>query len=97
MKTIKVLGTGCTNCNSTLNLIKTISQETGVSILLEKVEELSEIMRYGVMSTPGVVIDDNVVHSGGIPDRATVESWLKSDSECCSGTDTDNSKNSCCG
>ncbi len=34
------------------------------------------IMSYGVMSTPGVVIDDKVVHAGGVPDRKTVESWF---------------------
>lgn len=43
---------------------------------LGKVEELREIMGYGVMSTPGVVIDGQVVHAGGVPSRAKVEQWL---------------------
>ncbi len=43
---------------------------------LEKVEDLRDIMGYGVMSTPGVVIDGQVVHAGGVPSREKVEQWL---------------------
>ena len=78
MKNIKVLGTGCSNCKSTLKVIEAAAQATGVEINLEKVEGVGEIMSYGVMSTPGVVIDGKVVHAGGVPDRKTVESWITS-------------------
>lgn len=77
MKSIKILGTGCANCKTTYNLIEAEAQDQGVEIVIEKVEELSEIMRYGVMSTPGVVIDDKVVHAGGIPDKRTIKGWLR--------------------
>lgn len=53
-----------------------MAEEKGVAVTLEKVEDLGQIMSYGVMSTPGVVIDDQVVHAGGVPDRKQVESWL---------------------
>lgn len=76
MKTIKVLGTGCANCQSTLKLIESVAQAKGVEVALEKIEDLKQIMSYGVMSTPGVVIDGKVVHAGGVPARAKVESWL---------------------
>lgn len=76
MKSIKVLGTGCANCKTTLKLIEEVAKEKGVAIQLEKVEELKDIMSYGVMSTPGVVVDGKVVHAGGIPDRAKIASWL---------------------
>ena len=76
MKEIKVLGTGCANCNTTLKLIEEVAAEKGVAITLSKVEDLPEIMRYGVMSTPGVVIDGKVVHAGGIPPRAKIAGWL---------------------
>lgn len=76
MKQIKVLGTGCANCQTTAKLIEAVAQEKGVAIALEKVEDLQEILRYGVMSTPGVVVDGKVVHAGGIPDRAKIASWL---------------------
>lgn len=76
MKTIKVLGGGCRNCKTTAELIEAVAREKGVAITLEKVEAMADILSYGVMSTPGVVIDGTVVHAGGVPDRKKVESWL---------------------
>jgi small redox-active disulfide protein 2 len=76
MKNVKVLGTGCANCKTTLKLVEEVAKEKGIDIQLEKVEELQEIMKYGVMSTPGVVVDGKVVHAGGIPDRAKIAGWL---------------------
>ena len=73
---IKVLGTGCANCRNTIALISEIAAAKGVAITLEKVEELRDIMGYGVMSTPGVVINGKVVHAGGVPSRDKVEQWL---------------------
>lgn len=73
---IKVLGTGCTNCKNTIALIEQVAQAKGITVKLEKVEELRDIMGYGVMSTPGVVIDGKVVHAGGVPSRDKVEQWL---------------------
>ena len=73
---IKVLGTGCANCKNTIALIEQVAKAKGVSVTLQKVEELREIMGYGVMSTPGVVIDGKVVHAGGVPSRGKVEQWL---------------------
>jgi small redox-active disulfide protein 2 len=73
---IKVLGTGCANCRTTLALIEQVAQTRGVPVALGKVEDLREIMGYGVMSTPGVVIDGKVVHAGGVPRREKIEQWL---------------------
>ncbi len=76
MKNIKVLGTGCANCKTTLKLIEEAARAKGLEIELEKVEDLPRIMSYGVMSTPGVVIDGKVVHAGGIPSPEAIDSWL---------------------
>ena len=76
MKDIKVLGTGCANCKTTIALIEQTAQAKGIPVKLEKVEALRDIMSYGVMSTPGVVIDGQVVHAGGIPTRDKIEQWL---------------------
>jgi small redox-active disulfide protein 2 len=76
MKSIKVLGTGCANCKNTMKLIEDIAKEKGVEIQLEKVEQLQDIMAYGVMSTPGVVVDGKVVHAGGVPSRDKIAGWL---------------------
>ena len=76
MKNIKVLGSGCANCKTTLKLIEEIAQARGVAVNLEKVDDMAAILGYGVMSTPGGVIDGTVVHAGGVPDRKKIESWL---------------------
>ena len=76
MKHVKVLGTGCSSCKTTIRLIQQVADERGVAIQLEKVESLPEIMKYKVMSTPAVVINDIVVHAGGIPSKDILESWL---------------------
>ena len=73
---IKVLGTGCANCKNTIALIDQVAKARGVSVKLEKVEELRAIMAYGVMSTPGIVINGKVVHAGGVPSRDKIEQWL---------------------
>jgi len=73
---VKVLGTGCANCKATVALIEQVAQAKGVSVQVQKVEELRDIMSFGVMSTPGVVIDGKVVHAGGIPSRDKIEQWL---------------------
>lgn len=94
MKNIKVLGTGCANCQTTLKLINEAAKAKGVEIELEKIEDLSQIMSYGVMSTPGVVVDGKLVHAGGIPTKDAIDDWLSStsDSGCCSG----NNGGTCC-
>ena len=73
---IKVLGTGCANCRNTIALIEQTAQARGVAVNLSKVEALRDIMSYGVMATPGVVIDGKVVHAGGVPGREKIERWL---------------------
>jgi len=76
MKDIKVLGSGCANCKTTLKLIEDAAKARGVEVKLEKVEDMAAVLGYGVMSTPGVVIDGKVVHAGGVPDRKKIDSWL---------------------
>jgi small redox-active disulfide protein 2 len=76
MKNVKVLGTGCRNCETTARLVEEVAAEKGIAIELEKVTDMAAILGYGVMSTPGVVIDGQVVHAGGVPERRKIEGWL---------------------
>ena len=76
MKEIKVLGTGCANCRNTVTLIEDVAKGKGVEIALEKVEDIQKIMTYKIMATPGVVIDGQVVHAGGVPARSKIETWF---------------------
>ena len=76
MKDIKVLGTGCANCKNTVALIEQVAQTKGVAVTVHKVEDPRDIASYGVLRTPGVVIDGQVVHAGGVPSREKVEQWF---------------------
>jgi small redox-active disulfide protein 2 len=74
---IKVLGTGCCgSCNSAHALIEQVAAAKGLNVTLSKIQDLREIMAFGVMSTPAVVIDGKVVHAGSVPTRQKVEEWL---------------------
>ena len=78
MKRVQVLGSGCANCKRTAQLIQLVADAKGVPIALEKVEDFQQIASFGVMHTPGVVIDGTVVHAGGIPAREKIEGWFAS-------------------
>ncbi|HEX9276288.1 MAG TPA: thioredoxin family protein [Casimicrobiaceae bacterium] len=76
---IKVLGAGCcASCRNTVALIEQVAQANGATVSVEKIEDLQEVLHYGLMSTPGVVIDGKVVHAGGIPNREKITQWLSS-------------------
>ena len=95
MKTIKVLGSGCKNCLNTAALIERKADELGVEVEIVKVEDMGEIMGYGVMSTPGVVIDEKVVHAGSMPSAEQVTDWLNNTDTCC-GSAPKTSGKGCC-
>ena len=77
MKNIKVLGSGCRNCEITANVIAIAAKQAGVEIELELVTDIAEIMGYGVLSTLCVVVDGKLVHSGGVPGPDQVRSWIE--------------------
>jgi small redox-active disulfide protein 2 len=76
MKEIKVLGSGCRSCELTAKLLEEEARALGVDVSMEKVTDMAEIMGYGVLSTPGVVVDGKVVHAGGVPKHDVVRAWL---------------------
>lgn len=76
MKNIKVLGSGCTKCKVTAEKIRSRADALHVDVEVEKVEDFAKIAAYGVMATPGVVIDEVVVHAGGVPTDAAIDGWL---------------------
>ncbi len=81
MKVIKVLGTGCANCRATTQRVQEVAKELGVAITLDKVEAIQDIMSYGILATPGVVVDGKVVHSGGVPSREKIAGWFSANAE----------------
>lgn len=76
MKEIKVLGSGCTKCKLTASLIQEVADELKADITIVKVQDPAEIMASGVMSTPAVIIDDNIVHKGSVPSKELIKEWL---------------------
>jgi len=73
---IEVLGSGCSKCRSTIGMIERAAQEAGIAVDIVKVENRDEIERSGVRSTPAVIIDGRIVHSGGLPSHDEVQGWL---------------------
>jgi small redox-active disulfide protein 2 len=65
--TIKILGTGCANCRNLEKSVKQAVQDLSIPASVEKEEDIMKIMKYGIMRTPGLVIDDRVVLSGRVP------------------------------
>ncbi len=76
MKQIKVLGSGCTKCVKTAELISEVVAELGVEASVVKETSPEAIMSYGVMRTPAVVIDEQLIHSGSMPEKAQIASWF---------------------
>jgi len=76
MLNIKVLGSGCANCVNLEKLCREVISENGINAEIEKVTDYKDIMSYGIMSTPGLVINDKVVLSGKIPTKSTLTHWL---------------------
>lgn len=77
MKKFEVLGTGCKKCVQSAQDILAFAKELGLEVDVEKVTDPERIMEYGVMSTPAVVLDGRVVHTGSVPGRDQIEAWLK--------------------
>ncbi|WP_138378813.1 thioredoxin family protein [Luteithermobacter gelatinilyticus] len=76
MKKFKVLGSGCAKCQKTAELIEAVALKSGTEIELTHETNPESIMRYGVMSTPAVVCDEKVIHTGSVPSTEIIASWL---------------------
>ncbi|WP_200960114.1 arsenical pump-driving ATPase [Pelomonas sp. Root1217] len=74
---VQVLGSGCSKCRSTIGLVERAAEELGIEVAIIKVENPDDIRAHGVHATPAVVIDGQVVHSGGLPSHAAVRAWLQ--------------------
>jgi small redox-active disulfide protein 2 len=76
MLTIKVLGSGCANCKKLEALTRQAVSALGIEAEVIKVTEYSDIMKYNIMSTPGLVINEKLVSAGRIPSEAEITSLL---------------------
>lgn len=76
MKVIKVLGTGCPKCKYLENAVKEVVAQEGIDATISKVDDIMEIMRYGVMATPALVVDEKVVLKGKVPTNEELKKLL---------------------
>ena len=76
MLQIKILGTGCPNCNKLEEETKKAVSNLAIEAIIEKVTDYQKIMEYDILSTPGLVINEVVVSSGKIPSQGEITSYL---------------------
>ena len=76
MITVKVLGPGCSNCKKVEATARQAVESMGFEAEIIKVEEYAQIMKYPILSTPGLVINEKLVSAGRIPSVAEVTTWL---------------------
>ncbi len=78
MLSIKVLGPGCANCQKVEQIAKQVVATLSVDAAVQKVTDRQEIMRYAILATPGLVVNEKVVCAGRIPSEAEVTTWITS-------------------
>ena len=77
MKKIEVLGSGCAKCVKTAVLIQAVADDCAIQVHVVKESSPEVMLKHGVMSTPAVVVDNQLMHSGSVPDRKKIEKWLR--------------------
>lgn len=77
MKHIKILGTGCPKCKKTEEIVQQVVTELGLEATIEKIEDIQKIMEYNVLTTPVLVIDEQVKIKGRVPMPEEVKQLLQ--------------------
>ena len=73
---IKVLGPGCAKCSEVERIVREAVAESGKAVEVEKVTDMQEFMKYGVFSTPAVIVDEQVKAVGKVPGKKDVLAWI---------------------
>ena len=77
MNIIKVYGSGCANCRKLEAMCIEVIQENNIDAAVEKVTDIQEIMRTGILSTPGLEINGKMISSGKLPTKSTLANWIQ--------------------
>ncbi|NJD75692.1 MAG: thioredoxin family protein [Candidatus Methanoperedens sp.] len=73
---IEILGTGCSKCKKLTELARETVKELGISAEVVKIENIDDIMNYGVMITPAIAIDEEIKAAGRIPSKDEIKKWI---------------------
>jgi small redox-active disulfide protein 2 len=74
---IKILGSGCANCKRLEATTRKVVEALGIEAEIEKVTDYAEMMKYPILATPGLVINEKLVSAGRLPSEAQIAQWLK--------------------
>jgi len=77
MKKIQILGTGCAKCTQLYQNVEQAAKELGISYEMEKITQIAEIMKFGVMLTPALVVDGSVKSAGKVMTGAEIKLFLQ--------------------
>jgi len=75
---IKILGPGCAKCNQLEKTTKEVIKELGIDVTVEEVKDIKQIMKYPILTTPGLVINEELVSSGKVLDKARITQLITS-------------------
>ncbi len=78
---IKILGTGCAKCVNLEKKVRELVSQNSIGAEVEKVTDIQDIMKYGILMTPGLVINEKVVSSGSIPKDNQILQWISEASQ----------------
>ena len=73
---IKILGTGCAKCHQVEQITRQIVKELAIDATIEEVKDMKKIMRYSILTTPGLVVNEELVCSGRIPTNSEVTQFI---------------------
>jgi small redox-active disulfide protein 2 len=76
MKEVKILGTGCPKCKLLEQLTRDVISQNGIDAKVTKVDDIMEIMKYNIMTTPALVVDEKVVIKGRVPSAEEIKQLL---------------------
>ena len=77
MVSVKILGTGCKKCQTLESKVRDLVTQNGIDAVVEKVTDIQEMVNYGIMMTPGLIVNEKVKSYGIIPKDDQIINWLK--------------------
>lgn len=77
---VKILGPGCNKCRTLEARVREVVEKNNIQAEIQKVEDINEMMNYGIMMTPGLVVDEKVVSFGTVPKEEQILKWLNGNS-----------------